>query len=80
MGAKACYFGEYGAKHIGKNILIAFDLPLYSRYFNQLSDAGKPFNLLTLIKEKTELGADADGNIIVDKEQYPDIYDWAVQG
>lgn len=30
--------------------------------------------------KRVELVADADGNIIVDKDQHPDIYDWVVQG
>jgi DNA-damage-inducible protein J len=30
--------------------------------------------------KKVELMADADGNILVDKEKNPEIYDWAVNG
>jgi len=30
--------------------------------------------------KKVELQADTDGNILVDKEINPDIYDWAVNG
>jgi DNA-damage-inducible protein J len=29
---------------------------------------------------KVELTADANGNIIVDKDRNPDVYDWAVNG
>jgi DNA-damage-inducible protein J len=32
------------------------------------------------VPKRIELGADADGNIIIDKEQCPDLYDWAVKG
>jgi len=27
-----------------------------------------------------ELNADAEGNVIVDKEKHPDLYDWVVNG
>jgi DNA-damage-inducible protein J len=30
--------------------------------------------------KKVELMVDADGNILVDKERNPEIYDWAVNG
>ena len=30
--------------------------------------------------KKVELTTDADGNILVDKERNPEIYDWAVNG
>ena len=30
--------------------------------------------------KKIELPADEDGNIIVDKKQHPEIYDWAANG
>ena len=30
--------------------------------------------------KKIELKADADGNILVDKEKHPEVYDWAVNG
>jgi DNA-damage-inducible protein J len=30
--------------------------------------------------KKVELITDADGNILVDKEKNPEIYDWAVNG
>jgi len=30
--------------------------------------------------KKVELMADADGNILIDKEKNPEIYDWAVNG
>jgi DNA-damage-inducible protein J len=30
--------------------------------------------------KKVELMVDADGNILVDKEKNPEIYDWAVNG
>jgi len=30
--------------------------------------------------KKVELMADADGNILVNKERNPEIYDWAVNG
>jgi DNA-damage-inducible protein J len=30
--------------------------------------------------KKVELSVDADGNIIVDKELHPEVYDWAVNG
>ncbi|MDR2921816.1 MAG: type II toxin-antitoxin system RelB/DinJ family antitoxin [Treponema sp.] len=30
--------------------------------------------------QKVELTADADGNILVDKEKNPEVYDWAVNG
>jgi len=30
--------------------------------------------------QRVELVADADGNILVDKERNPEIYDWAVNG
>ena len=29
---------------------------------------------------KIKLDADEDGNIIIDKERHPEIYDWAVKG
>ena len=29
---------------------------------------------------KVELATDEDGNILVDKEQHPEIYDWAANG
>jgi len=30
--------------------------------------------------QKIELTTDADGNILVDKEKNPEVYDWAVNG
>jgi len=30
--------------------------------------------------EKVEVGVDADGNILIDKDKNPDLYDWAVNG
>jgi DNA-damage-inducible protein J len=30
--------------------------------------------------KRIELEADANGNVIIDKEQYPEIYNWAVKG
>jgi len=30
--------------------------------------------------KRIELTTDADGNILVDKEKTPEIYDWAVNG
>ena len=30
--------------------------------------------------KRVELTADADGNVLVDKELHPEIYDWAVNG
>jgi len=30
--------------------------------------------------KKIELKTDADGNILVDKEKNPEVYDWAVNG
>jgi DNA-damage-inducible protein J len=30
--------------------------------------------------KKVELTADTDGNILVDKEKNPEVYDWAVNG
>lgn len=30
--------------------------------------------------KRIELSANADGNIIIDKESHPDIYNWAVEG
>jgi hypothetical protein len=30
--------------------------------------------------KKVELTADVDGNILVDKEKNPELYDWAVNG
>ena len=30
--------------------------------------------------KKVELKTDADGNILIDKEKNPEIYDWAVNG
>jgi len=32
------------------------------------------------VHKKVELTTDENGNIMVNKEQYPDIYDWAVNG
>ncbi|MDR1299158.1 MAG: type II toxin-antitoxin system RelB/DinJ family antitoxin [Oscillospiraceae bacterium] len=30
--------------------------------------------------KRVSLPTDANGNVIIDKEKYPDIYDWAVNG
>ena len=30
--------------------------------------------------ERAEVGVDSDGNIIIDKDKHPDLYDWAVNG
>ena len=40
--------------------------------------------IIAAVKRKTpkevELSTDKDGNILVDKELHPEIYDWAVNG
>lgn len=36
--------------------------------------------LLKSNPKRVELTADTDGNIIIDKDRNPDIYDWAVNG
>ena len=30
--------------------------------------------------ERVEVGVDRDGNILIDKDKHPDLYDWAVNG
>ena len=30
--------------------------------------------------EKVDVSVDENGNIIIDKDKYPDLYDWAVNG
>jgi len=30
--------------------------------------------------EKVEVSVDASGNILIDKDKHPDLYDWAVNG
>ena len=30
--------------------------------------------------KKIDVGVDNDGNILVDKDKHPDLYDWAVNG
>ncbi|MDR1328369.1 MAG: type II toxin-antitoxin system RelB/DinJ family antitoxin [Oscillospiraceae bacterium] len=35
---------------------------------------------LTRNPKRVSLPTDANGNVIIDKEQHPDIYDWAVNG
>ena len=30
--------------------------------------------------ERAEVDVDSDGNIIIDKDKHPDLYDWAVNG
>ena len=30
--------------------------------------------------KKVDVGVDNDGNILVDKDKHPDLYDWAVNG
>ena len=41
----------------------------------QLIDALKKSN-----PKRVKLEADENGNLIIDKEKHPDIYDWAVNG
>ena len=30
--------------------------------------------------ERVEVGVDANGNILIDKDKHPDLYEWAVNG
>jgi DNA-damage-inducible protein J len=30
--------------------------------------------------ERVEVGVDENGNILIDKDKHPDLYDWAVNG
>ena len=30
--------------------------------------------------ERVEVGVDKNGNILIDKDKHPDLYDWAVNG
>ena len=47
---------------------------------NPTLDEQIAYTVIKNTSKKIELEADKDGNILVDKEQHPDVYDWAVNG
>ena len=54
---------------------LPFQPTVMSTLDEQLSEA-----LLRRNSEEVEVEIDSNGNIIIDKDKHPDLYDWAVNG